>query len=65
MNIIPSMLSLLACVIVVSGDEPLHQWNFEASVPPAGNDELQGPWSQVAGVAGQAVVFDGYRTELV
>lgn len=65
MNIIPSMLSLLAGVIVVSGAEPLHQWNIEAPAPPAGDDELQGPWSQVAGVAGQALVFDGYRTEIV
>ena len=55
----------LAGLIAAQGSEPLHQWNFDTTEPPGGTDEFHGPWTHVAGVAGQALVFDGYRTELV
>jgi Concanavalin A-like lectin/glucanases superfamily len=59
------LLSLtLAGFISAHGSEPLHQWNFETAEPPGGVDEFRGPWTQVAGAAGQALVFDGYRTEI-
>jgi hypothetical protein len=64
MKIVLTALTLVSTVLLACGAEPLHQWNFEAPGPPTGNDEFQGPWSQVAGVAGKALVFDGYRTEL-
>jgi len=63
MNTHRLILALLAGAITAQSSEPLHHWNFDAAAPPA--NELQGPWAQVAGVAGQALVFDGYRTEIV
>ncbi len=55
----------LAGLIAAHGSEPLHQWSFDTAEPPGGADEFHGPWTQVAGTAGQALVFDGYRTELI
>ncbi len=65
MNVLSSILALLAVVIPVCGSEPLHQWNFDTAEAPGGSDEIHGTWTQVAGTAGKALIFDGYRTEVV
>ncbi|HEX5790559.1 MAG TPA: LamG domain-containing protein [Luteolibacter sp.] len=65
MRLIHSTAVLHCAALLALGAEPLHQWNFEPLDPPSGIDESHDPLIRVAGVSGQALVFDGYRTEIV
>jgi hypothetical protein len=65
MKVFPSILIVFASVLAAHGSDLLHQWNFDTEQPPGGIDELHGPWKQMPGAVGGALLFDGYRTEIV
>lgn len=56
--------ALLSTALLAVAGEPLHQWGFDAVDGQPVGDECHGPLARVAGVSGEALVFDGYRTEV-